>query len=218
MVIITLIFTLICISATSLFLTITFLILKIFAGKSIADNSYPPIKGTVFNLILHYGRIYDHQTELAAESPTFRLLSPDTSEVFTTDTRNIEHVLKTRFESYSKGEHNRERAVDLFGQGIFVVDGDKWRHQRRLAGFEFSARFLRVFSCDVFRRNAAKLVRVVSQFSASNEAFDMQVSQSVTFFFFFFLCVEKLEIVLFASDNIIEMFFLLTLGFCIEHI
>lgn len=64
---------------------------------------------------------------------------------------------------------------DIFGQGIFIVDGEKWRHQRKLSSYEFSTRVLRDFSCSVFRRSAARLVKVVSEFSDSNGVFDMQV-------------------------------------------
>ena len=140
------------------------------------DPAYPPVNGTVFNLLFYYNKIYDYQTQVATKYSTFRLLALAQSEVFTVDTRNIEHILKTRFDDYSKGQHNKDLAVDLFGQGIFLVDGEKWRQQRKLASFEFSTKFLRDFSCSVFRENAAKLVRAVSGFSAVGRVFDIQVS------------------------------------------
>ncbi|PRQ57680.1 putative abieta-7,13-dien-18-ol hydroxylase [Rosa chinensis] len=60
--------------------------------------------------------------------------------------------------------------------GIFVVDGEKWKQQRKLASFEFSTRVLRDFSCSVFRRNGAKWVKVISEYSVANGVFDMQAS------------------------------------------
>jgi hypothetical protein len=66
--------------------------------------------------------------------------------------------------------------IDLFGEGIFVVDGDKWKLQRKVASYEFSTRVLRDFSCSIFRKNAAKLVKVILQFSQEGLVFDMQVS------------------------------------------
>ncbi|XP_004308440.1 PREDICTED: cytochrome P450 704C1-like [Fragaria vesca subsp. vesca] len=160
-----------------LFLFITFLsslILKIFTGKSIRDPSYPPVKGTVFHQLLYFTRLYDHQTQIARETPTYRLLAPSHCAVYTCDARNIEHVLKTKFSSYTKGEYNQLIMGDTFGHGIFVVDGEKWRQQRKLASLEFSTRILRDFSCSVFRRNAAKLVKVIHEFADSSCAFDMQ--------------------------------------------
>ncbi|KAK9910702.1 hypothetical protein M0R45_034653 [Rubus argutus] len=157
-----------------LFLIFSFLILRIFTGKSIRNSNYPPVKGTIFDQLFYLNKLYDYHTKIAKEHPTFRLLAPAHSEIYTTDTRNIEHVLKTNFAKYSKGEYHQDIVSDIFGQGIFVVDGEKWRQQRKLASFEFSTRILRDFSCSVFRRNAAKLVRAVFKFSSDHGVLDMQ--------------------------------------------
>ncbi|KAL5859861.1 hypothetical protein ACOSQ4_001157 [Xanthoceras sorbifolium] len=169
-----LIFTFIVFSLLFLLLIFSLLILKIYAGKSIKDPTYPPVNGTVFHQLFYFKRLYDYQTEVARKQSTFRLLAPSQSVIYTTDTRNIEHVLKTNFDKYSKGKHDQEIATDLFGQGIFVVNGEKWKQQRKLASLEFSTRVLRDFSCVVFRRNAAKLVNAVSEFANSGRVFDMQ--------------------------------------------
>ncbi|KAJ7962247.1 putative Cytochrome P450 [Quillaja saponaria] len=155
-----------------LLLAFSFLILSTWMGKSITDPKCPPVKGTVFNMAFYLHRLYDYQTEVAKTHRTFRLLAPGQSEVYTTDTRNIEHILKTQFDKYSKGKHNQDILTDLFGQGIFTVDGDKWRQQRKLASYEFSTRVLREYSCFMFRRNSAKLIRVISGFSGL--VFDIQ--------------------------------------------
>ncbi|KAJ4724130.1 putative Cytochrome P450 [Melia azedarach] len=157
-----------------LVLTFSFLIVKIYSSKSFRDPSYPPVTGTVFHQLFHFNRLYDYQTEVAKKQPTFRLLAPAKSKIFTTDTRNIEHILKTNFDKYAKGEYNQDIVKDLFGQGIFAVDGEKWKQQRKLASFEFSTRVLRDFSCAAFRRNAAKMVKAVSEFATPDRVFDMQ--------------------------------------------
>ena len=170
------IFTFIATPLVLLFLAFSVLLLRLFLGKSIRNPKYPPVIGTVFHQLFYFNSLYDYQTEQAKTWPTFRLLTPDQSDIYTTDTRNIEHILKTNFDKYSKGKHNQDIVTDLFGQGIFAVDGEKWRHQRKLASFEFSTRVLRDFSCAVFRRNASKLVRTVSELSETNRVFDAQVS------------------------------------------
>ncbi|KAL9385567.1 hypothetical protein Peur_022577 [Populus x canadensis] len=163
-------------AAGPLFIIISFLYLtfQIYSGKSIKNPNYPPVNGTVFGQLFYFNRLYDHQTEVARKQKTFRLLAPGQSELYTTDIRNIEHVLKTKFDKYTKGKYNQDIVTDLFGKGIFAVDGHKWRQQRKLASFEFSTRVLRDFSCSVFRRNAAKLVRVVSETAIADQIFDMQ--------------------------------------------
>ncbi|KAJ6344297.1 hypothetical protein OIU76_005922 [Salix suchowensis] len=170
-------FTIFTFTATVLLLIIiTFLYLtfQIYSGKSIKNPNYPPVNGTIFSQLFYFNRLYDYQTEVAKKQKTFRLLAPGQSDLYTTDIRNIEHVLKTKFDNYTKGKYNQDIVSDLFGNGIFAVDGDKWRQQRKLASFEFSTRVLRDFSCSVFRRNAAKLVRVISEMAIVDQIFDMQ--------------------------------------------
>ncbi|XP_073119600.1 cytochrome P450 704C1-like [Henckelia pumila] len=165
------------ITATTLLLVailISSLVIKTFAGKSLNNPDYPPVIGTVFHQLFYFTTLYDYHIKMAKKHRTWRLLSPDHSQIYTTEPRNIEHILKTNFGGYSKGESNQEVVTDLFGQGIFAVDGDKWRQQRKLASFEFSARVLRDFSCSVFRKNAAKLVGIVLEFSENHRVFDMQ--------------------------------------------
>jgi len=160
----------------AIFLAILALILKIYSGKSIGNPSYPPVDGTVFHQLFYFSTLYDHQTEVAWKHPTFRLLAPDQSEFYSTDVRNIEHILKTKLDKYVKGEYMMDIIRDLFGEGIFAVDGDKWRQQRKLASHEFSTRVLRDFSCASFRRSAAKLARVVSEISEAKQIFNIHVS------------------------------------------
>ncbi|KAK6119395.1 hypothetical protein DH2020_046866 [Rehmannia glutinosa] len=170
-------FSIFCIITTAvslLFLLFSALVLRIFIGKSLRNPNYHPVVGTVFGQLFYYNRLYDYQTKLAKKHKTSRLLAPDQSEIYTTEPRNIEYILKTNFSNYSKGQYNQDIWSDLFGQGIFVVDGEKWRQQRKLASVEFSTRVLRDFSCSVFRKNAAKLVTTIYGFSKNNQVFDVQ--------------------------------------------
>ncbi|KAK7280043.1 hypothetical protein RJT34_25105 [Clitoria ternatea] len=57
---------------------------------------------------------------------------------------------------------------DLLGDGIFTVDGEQWRHQRKAASYQFSTKMLRNFSSSVFQTNAVKLARIVSEAAISN--------------------------------------------------
>ena len=61
----------------------------------------------------------------------------------TSHPRNIEHVLRTRFENYPKGPDWQAAFHDLLGQGIFNSDGEIWLVQRKTAALEFTTRTLR---------------------------------------------------------------------------
>lgn len=74
-----------------------------------------------------------------------------------------------------QGWHNHSILKDLLGDGIFTVDGEKWREQRKVSSHEFSARALRDVSAIVFKENAIKLANVVSQSAVSDQPIDIQV-------------------------------------------
>lgn len=79
-------------------------------------------------------------------------------------------------ECFEQGGHNYNNLRDLLGDGIFTVDGDNWRQQRKVSSYEFSTRMLRDFSSVVFRNNAVKLAVIVSEAATSNKSMDIQVS------------------------------------------
>nr|TKW06081.1 hypothetical protein SEVIR_7G218250v2 [Setaria viridis] len=117
------------------------------AGK---NRKYPPVAGTVLHQLFNFGRLVEYQTELARRHRTFRMLTPTSNYIYTVEPGNIEYILKTNFANYGKGSALHELAEDLLGDGIFNVDGAKWRHQRKVASHEFSTRVLRDYSSAVF--------------------------------------------------------------------
>ncbi|PWA58107.1 cytochrome P450 [Artemisia annua] len=46
---------------------------------------------------------------------------------------------------------------DLLGDGIFTIDGNKWREQRKVSSHEFSTKVLRDFSSKIFKKNAINI-------------------------------------------------------------
>ncbi|CAN1308309.1 Cytochrome P450 704C1 [Linum perenne] len=137
-------------------------------------KKYHPIGGTVFHQLINFNRLHHYMTDLAAKHSTYRLLGPFRTEVYTSDPANVEFILKTNFEKYGKGGHNYNNLRDLLGDGIFTVDGDKWRQQRKISSHEFSTKVLRDFSSVVFRRNVAKLADIISLAAQSGHSMDIQ--------------------------------------------
>lgn len=67
----------------------------------------------------------------------------------------------------------------LLGDGIFNVDGELWKKQRKTASFEFASKNLRDFSTVVFREYSLKLHSILNQASFSNLEIDMQVTITI---------------------------------------
>ncbi|KAJ0410486.1 hypothetical protein ATCC90586_000656 [Pythium insidiosum] len=93
-----------------------------------------------------------------------------------------EHILKTQFERFVKGEYTTSVLRDVLGDGIFNVDGDQWYRQRKTASHLFSLHAMReimesavrehcVHLCDALRavatreKNVVELKRLMSLFS-----------------------------------------------------
>ncbi|KAF3632398.1 putative cytochromeC1-like [Capsicum annuum] len=149
---------------------IVHLLTKELNGK----KRYHPIGGTIFNQLFNFHRLHHYMTDLAGKYRTYRLISPFKNEIYTSDPANVEYILKTNFDNYGKGWYNYNILKDLLGDGIFAVDGDKWREQRKLSSHDFSTRILRDFSTAVFKKDVAKLAQILSEAASANKTVDIQ--------------------------------------------
>ncbi|KAM0004276.1 putative abieta-7,13-dien-18-ol hydroxylase [Helianthus debilis subsp. tardiflorus] len=136
-------------------------------------KKYPPIGGTVFNMLINFKRLHHYMADLAAKYKTFRMISPFRGEIYTTDPVIVEYILKTNFQNYGKGMLVHTLLEDFLGDGIFTVDGDKWQEQRKLSSHEFSTKVLRDFSGVTFRKNAVKLGNIFLEAAKSNQVVDI---------------------------------------------
>ncbi|KAG2568175.1 hypothetical protein PVAP13_7NG297500, partial [Panicum virgatum] len=141
-------------------------------GGAGTNRKYPPVAGTILHQLLNYDRLMEYHTEHSRRHRTFRVLTPACNDVYTVDPANVEYVLKANFANYGKGAMMHDVMEDLLGDGIFNVDGAKWRHQRNVASHEFSTRVLRDYSSAVFRDTAAELAAVVAT-AAGGEKMDV---------------------------------------------
>uniref|UniRef100_A0A7I4AJ94 Cytochrome P450 n=1 Tax=Physcomitrium patens TaxID=3218 RepID=A0A7I4AJ94_PHYPA len=135
-----------------------------------------PLIGCLPELSANWDRLHDWVLEQFSDDRRTIYVQfgyPDVA-VFTVDPANVEHLLKTNFSNYPKGESNCNLMRELFGVGIFTTDGELWKEQRRMASYEFSSASLRDFSTDVFREYALKLVFILSRFASTGADFDLQ--------------------------------------------
>ncbi|VAH72769.1 unnamed protein product [Triticum turgidum subsp. durum] len=150
------------------------LLLALYLALGKRRRSYPPVAGTVLHQLLNWGRLPEYLTELSRRYRTFRMLTPTCNYVYTVDPANVEYILRTNFANYGKGAMTHEVMEDLLGDGIFGVDGTKWRHQRKVASFEFSTRMLRDYSSGVFRDMDTQLAGIVAAAAAAGERLSME--------------------------------------------
>ncbi|KAL6130777.1 hypothetical protein ACLB2K_069156 [Fragaria x ananassa] len=160
---------------TALALVLSIFTVSVLKRKLIKSNKkYPPIAGTQLHQLRNFNRLHDYMTDLAAKHKTYRLLGLFRSEIYTSDPANVEYILKSNFDNYGKGWYNYNILRDLLGDGIFAVDGEKWRQQRKISSHEFSTKMLRDFSSVIFQKGAAKLAYKLSEIATSNQTIEIQ--------------------------------------------
>jgi fatty acid omega-hydroxylase len=93
----------------------------------------------------------------------------------TSDPKNLEHVLKARFDNYPKGPTWQAVFHDLLGNGIFNSDGETWLMQRKTAALEFTTRTLRhAMSRWVSRSIHLRLFPILSEAEETKAPVDLQ--------------------------------------------
>ncbi|KAK6139356.1 hypothetical protein DH2020_026902 [Rehmannia glutinosa] len=133
-----------------------------------------PFLGAALEQLMYYDTMHDWILKYLSQSRTVVVPMPFTTYTYIADPADVEHVLKTNFSNYPKGEVYHSYMEVLLGDGIFNVDGELWRKQRKTASFEFASKNLRDFSTVVFREYSLKLSAILSQASHNNQAVDMQ--------------------------------------------
>ncbi|VAI09292.1 unnamed protein product [Triticum turgidum subsp. durum] len=138
-----------------------------------------PVIGATLEQLRNYYRMHDWLVEYLSKHRTVTVDMPFTSYTYIADPVNVEHVLKTNFNNYPKGEVYRSYMDVLLGDGIFNADGELWRKQRKTASFEFASKNLRDFSTIVFREYSLKLSSILSQACKAGKVVDMQVTELI---------------------------------------
>uniref|UniRef100_A0A2P2IZ73 Cytochrome P450 n=1 Tax=Rhizophora mucronata TaxID=61149 RepID=A0A2P2IZ73_RHIMU len=140
-------------------------------------KSYPLI-GSYLALIENQDRRLQWMTEILQNSPTatFQLQGVlGRKLVITGNPANVQHILKTHFHIYEKGDNMKRVLFDLLGNGIFNSDGDTWKFQRQVSSHEFNTKSLRKFveivvDTELFER----LIPILSAAAASQTVLDLQ--------------------------------------------
>lgn len=125
-----------------------------FLARTLTGPKVWPIIGSVPELVVNRNRVHDwiaSNLRQTGGSPTYQTCTLSLpffarKQGFFTVTscpRNIEHILRTRFDNYPKGPHWQAAFHDLLGHGIFNSDGETWLMQRKTAALEFTTRTLR---------------------------------------------------------------------------
>ncbi|XP_069145110.1 cytochrome P450 94C1-like [Solanum lycopersicum] len=96
-----------------------------------------------------FTNLCDWYTHLLKKSPTRTIHIHVLGNTITANPKNVEYMLKTRFDNFPKGKNFSTILGDFLGKGIFNVDGDLWRFQRKMASLELRRNSIKSFAFDV---------------------------------------------------------------------
>ncbi|KAL3830642.1 hypothetical protein ACJIZ3_019444 [Penstemon smallii] len=139
-----------------------------------------PFVGMLPSLIVGIqGNMYEWISEvLHRQNGTFTFKGPwftNLNCVVTSDPRNLEYLLKTRFPNFPKGDYFRSTVRDLLGDGIFNADDEIWVKQRKTASLEFhSAKFRKMTTDSLLELVHARLLPVLEDSVEKSCTIDLQ--------------------------------------------
>ncbi|CAN1844894.1 Cytochrome P450 94A1 [Linum perenne] len=136
-----------------------------------------PIIGHSLELIKNKDRRLEWTSDLlqAAPSATVVVQVFGRHRFLTANPATVEHILKTKFNNYQKGESGRAILFDLLGDGIFNADGASWKFQRQVSSHEFNTKSLRHFVEHVVDTELSdRLIPILSAAATSGGVLDLQ--------------------------------------------
>ncbi|XP_059286506.1 cytochrome P450 94A1-like [Lycium ferocissimum] len=140
-------------------------------------KSYPLI-GSYFSIIANQEQRIQWISDIILSTPklTFTLIRPlNFHTIFTANPSNVQHMLKTNFHVYQKGQKSNSTLADFLSNGIFNVDGDIWKYQRQVASHEFNTKSLRKFVETVVDTELSeRLIPILANAAAEKKVVDLQ--------------------------------------------
>ncbi|KAB5519278.1 hypothetical protein DKX38_023597 [Salix brachista] len=162
------------------FLSLYFYLYAFSSKKKPASKGFKayPIVGALPEFVRNRHRFLEWTTEILSHCPANTAVFHRPGKVhgiITASPLNVEHILKTNFENYPKGDRFINLLEDFLGRGIFNSDGELWRVQRKTASYEFNTKSLRNFVMDnVEVEISTRLVPVLAKASKTKQVLDLQ--------------------------------------------
>lgn len=131
-----------------------------------------PVLGNLFELANEGPRLHDWFAELSEQFDTkpFALHMPGKADlVVISSPSHFEGVQKSFADNFIKGANFHDMLSDLLGDSLFIVNGDQWKHQRRILAKLFSTRSLRCHMAPIVQRQTKNLLKIVGSAANSGE-------------------------------------------------
>lgn len=102
-----------------------------------------------FSWSKRFDNLCDWYADLLKNSATKTIHIHVLGNTITANPNNVEYMLKTRFDNFPKGKPFSVILGDFLGRGIFNVDGDSWRFQKKMASLELARVSIRSYGFEI---------------------------------------------------------------------
>jgi len=162
-----------------IFFSLLAIISKLFGATKLVlpGPIHFPIIGSLYEFIKNKNRFYNWMLDCAkkygGQGVFYFSIPVKTPYIIIIKPEYIREVLKDNMDLYHR-QPIYQVCDELLGQGIFNVDGLKWRQQRRIASHGFSTKQLNENALKCFKKCASTLKHKIALFAESNQTFDIK--------------------------------------------
>ncbi|CEG49610.1 cytochrome P450, putative [Plasmopara halstedii] len=135
-----------------------------------------PILGHTFLLARNLDRFQDWlvETSIARDGKPFVLRQPGKNDWwFSARPKDFEQILKVHFDTFIKGSQVRELLDDFMGENIVIINGSRWKFQRKALVHLFTAKALREEMTPIVQKCALALQRVYAKAAKERSIVDV---------------------------------------------
>ncbi|XP_059300367.1 cytochrome P450 94C1-like [Lycium ferocissimum] len=123
---------------------------------------------------LEFKNLCDWYSHLLKKSPSGTIHVHVLGNVITANPKNVEYMLKTKFENFPKGKQFSTILGDLLGRGIFAVDGKLWNFQRKMASLELGSVSIRSYAFEIVGDEIRKRLIPLLESNKKGNVLDLQ--------------------------------------------
>ncbi|KAE9073905.1 hypothetical protein PF007_g25622 [Phytophthora fragariae] len=135
-----------------------------------------PVLGHTLLMARNLDRFQDWlvETSVARNGAPFVLRQPGKNDwLFSARPEDFEQILKVHFDTFIRGPQVRELLDDFMGENIVIINGHRWKFQRKALMNLFTARALRDHMTPIVQKCALALQRVFAQAADSGDVLDV---------------------------------------------
>ncbi|KAG7402217.1 hypothetical protein PHYBOEH_003476 [Phytophthora boehmeriae] len=135
-----------------------------------------PVVGHTLDMVHNADRFLDWLLELCQSTggkPFMLRLLGRSDLLIDADPDHHEQILKTQFDNFIKGDQFYEMLVDVAGPNVVLIDGERWKYQRKILVSLFSTRVLREHMMPIVQKHTHILLNIFQKAAVGQKPIEL---------------------------------------------